>query len=696
MPVKKKTQSESVSARKATGPVDRRESVSMGSVYSPVKTNFRVWAPGADLVEVLLYTSGNPDECPRSHVAMRQEDGGFWYAEVRGDIKNTYYVYRVTRNDTERPGLKNMKPSFMLATDPYAKALGVNGKKGMVLCLEETDPPGFRTHAKPPLAAPTDSVIYELHVRDLSIHPHSGIKHRGKYAGLAERGTVNTDPEFFYRGKAVTTGLDHIRELGITHIHLLPVCDFGSVDEAKSMFAEDVPAGPKNSVDRKTKFSAEYNWGYDPENYNAPEGSYSTDPFDGAVRIREFKSMVQALHEAGIRVIMDVVYNHVYSSGESNFEILAPGYFFRMNADGTFSNGSGCGNETASEREMMRKFMVESVCYWADEYRIDGFRFDLMGLHDIETMNIIRWELDKIDPSIIMYGEGWAAEDSPLAEDLRALKKNGRRLNERIGLFSDDMRDGIRGSVVIEDDTGFVNGYGKRAEDIKFGIVAAVEHPQVDIEKVHYSKNFWAGEPFRCINYASSHDDHCLWDKLKLSAAGSGDDELVALNKLSAAIVLSSQGIPFFLAGEEMARTKGGVKNSFKSPDSVNMLDWDRKASFMDLTEYYRGLILLRKTYRAFTLRSSEEIRKRLRFFETDQGIVYGLNGEGLPPPVAGSPYSRFIVIFNPSVKEMKFSLSEGRWDLLVNGRSAGILPLDRLEERAVVPGTSAFVLGKM
>ncbi|MDR1654797.1 MAG: type I pullulanase [Treponema sp.] len=654
----------------------RFESAPMGSAYSPLKTSFRVWAPGADSVEVLLYASGNPDECPRSHAAMKREDGGFWYAEVGGDIKNTYYVYRVTRNGTESPGAKSTKQSCMLATDPYAKALGVNGKRGMVLCLEETDPPGFRIHAKPPLAAPTDSVIYEAHVRDLSMHPHSGIKHRGKYAGLAERGTVNAGPEFFYQGKAVTTGLDHIRELGITHIHLLPVYDFGSVDEAKSI--------------------SEYNWGYDPENYNAPEGSYSTDPFDGAVRIREFKTMVQTLHEEGIRVIMDVVYNHVYSAGESNFEILAPGYFFRMNADGTFSNGSGCGNETASEREMMRKFMVESLRYWADEYRIDGFRFDLMGLHDIETMNIIRWELDKIDPSIIMYGEGWAAEDSPLAEDLRALKKNGRRLNERIGFFSDDMRDGIRGSVMIGDDTGFVNGCGKRAEDIKFGIVAAVEHPQVDIEKVRYSKDFWAGEPSRCINYASSHDDHCLWDKLKLSAAGSGDDELLALNKLSAAIVLSSQGIPFFLAGEEMARTKGGVKNSFKSPDSVNMLDWDRKAAFMDLWEYYRGLILLRKTYRAFTLRSSQEIRKRLRFFETDQGIAYSLNGEGFPPPAAGSPYSRFIVIFNPSVNEMKFSLRGGRWDLLVNGRSAGIRPLDRLKGRTAFPGTSAFVLGKV
>jgi pullulanase len=654
----------------------RCEPVSMGSVYSPAKTSFRVWAPGADSVEVLLYTSGKSDECPYAHIAMRREDGGFWYAEAGGDIKNTYYVYGVTRNDNESLNSKDMKRSFMQATDPYAKALGVNGKRGMVLCLEETDPPGFRTHAKPPLAAPTDSVIYELHVRDLSMHPHSGIKHRGKYAGLAEKGTVNAGPEFFYRGKAVTTGLDHIRDLGITHIHLLPVHDFGSVDEAC--------------------ISAEYNWGYDPENYNAPEGSYSTDPFDGAVRIREFKTMVQALHEEGIRVIMDVVYNHVYSAGESNFEILAPGYFFRMNADGTFSNGSGCGNETASEREMMRKFMVESLCYWADEYRIDGFRFDLMGLHDIETMNIIRWELDKIDPSIIMYGEGWAAEDSPLAEDLRSLKKNGRRLNERIGLFSDDMRDGIRGSVTIENDTGFVNGCGKRAEDIKFGIVAAVEHPQVDIEKVHYSKGFWAGEPSRCVNYASSHDDLCLWDKLKLSGSSLGDDELVALNKLSAAIVLSSQGIPFFLAGEEMARTKGGVKNSFKSPDSVNMLDWDRKAAFMDLTEYYRGLILLRKTYRAFTLRSSAEIRRRLWFYETDWGIAYSLNGEGLPPPAAGSPYSRFIVILNPSVKEMKFSLGEGRWDLLVNGRSAGIRPLDRLEGSAAVPGTSAFIVGKI
>jgi pullulanase len=610
---------------------------------------------------------------------MAKGETGVWSAGVRGDLKNVYYLYRVTRHGMVRP-----------AMDPYAKAAGVNGERAMVINLGETDPPGFREHPLPPLEAATDAVIYELHIRDLSMHPHSGIRRRGKFLGLTEGGTKNAE--------GLSTGLDHIRELGVTHLHLLPCFDYKTVDESEAGAADP---------------GVQFNWGYDPQNYNVPEGSYSANPRDGAVRVREFKTMVQALHAAGLRVVMDVVYNHVYSAEDFSFNALVPGYFFRTRRDGSYADGSACGNETASERPMVRKFILDSVLYWAREYRIDGFRFDLMGLHDIDTMNLIRRELDRIDPSILLYGEGWIAGDSPLPAERRAVKANTPLFDGQIACFSDDIRDGIKGSVHFGTKGGFINGApepagsggagGSFEEDVKFGIAASVEHPGVDIGKVHYSHAFWAPSPSRTINYVSAHDNLSLWDKLAATNPAAGDEELLAMNKLAAAIVLTSQGIPFFQAGEEMARTKGGNENSFRSPDSVNMLDWDRKSRYAALAAYYRGLILLRKTYGAFRLRTAAHIRERLCFLPAEPGLIaYTLNndppGPFSPGPetgAGGGNYRLFTLAFNGRADEAELSIPAGGWDILVNGTAAGIKPLAGFGGGPLrIPAKTALVLG--
>ncbi|MDR2103049.1 MAG: type I pullulanase [Treponema sp.] len=647
----------------------------LGVFYTPAKTVFRVWSPAADKVEILFFKHGESPKGgrPFKRALLMREEKGIWSAEFRGRLKNLYYLYRVTRRGISR-----------LAVDPYARAVGVNGERGMVIDLAETDPPGFREHPLPAFDTAVDAVIYELHIRDLSMHPHSGISRRGKFLGLGEGGTKNAE--------GFSTGLDHIKELGVTHVHLLPSFDFKTIDESRTE--------PSNSA-------GSFNWGYDPQNYNVPEGSYSTNPRDGAVRIREFKAMVQALHKAGLRVVMDVVYNHVYSAEDSNFTVLAPGYFFRTGKDGKYSNGSACGNETASERPMVRKFILDSVLYWAREYRIDGFRFDLMGLHDIDTMNLIRRELNKIDPSILLYGEGWTAGDSPLPIERRAVKANAPLFDEGIACFSDDIRDGLKGSVFIETEGGFVNGDtpetpgsgrtgASSLEDVKFGIAGSVEHPGVEIGRVHYSRNFWAASPANTVNYASAHDNLTLWDKLLATNPRAGDEELKRMNKLAAALVLTSQGIPFFQAGEEMARTKGGDDNSFRSPDSVNMLDWDRKSQYIDLVEYYRGLIQLRKRYGVFRLRRAEDIRERLHFLSPGPGeapyrrfIAYSLENP------QDRVYPRFILLFNGSPEAREAAIPPGEWDLLVDGARAGIQPLAHISGAVVlVPAKTALIFG--
>ena len=478
-------------------------------------------------------------------------------------------------------------------------------------------------------------MLYEVHVRDFSIASNSGMKHKGKFLAFTERGTKDSSGD--------ATGIDHLKELGITHIHLLPVFDFASVDETKLN-------------------ENKYNWGYDPVNYNVPEGSYSTNPYNPVTRIREFKQMIQSLHQSGIRVIMDVVYNHTSKGKGSNLDLLAPGYFYRQNADSTWSNASGCGNETASERAMMRKFMIESVVYWATEYHVDGFRFDLMGIHDIETMNAIRAALDKIDPTIFMYGEGWTAAGSPLAEDKRAIKKNAKQL-DNIAVFSDDIRDALKGSWMHSQIPGFVSGIDSLEESVKFGIVGATQHDSIDYSKLIYSKEPYVNNPTQIINYVSCHDDMCLVDKLKASKpTDATDDELVRFNKLAQTIVFTAQGVPFIYAGEELYRNKKGIHNTYQSPDSINQIDWNSKSSYKDIFNYYKGLISLRKAHAAFRMPTQEMVQQHLKFVDMHTPNVVAFR---LTDHVNDEVWKEILVIYNGNRKAVPLQIPAGEWNLI-------------------------------
>ncbi|MEM9930303.1 MAG: type I pullulanase, partial [Bacteroidota bacterium] len=538
----------------------------LGVTYSPESTTFKLWSPAAQAARVNLYDSDKLDAKATKRLDMATEDGA-WSKVVEGDLDGTYYTFQIKKHGKWHEE----------ATDPYARAAGTNGLRGQVVNLADTNPEGWETDEAPPLAAPTDAVLYELHIRDVGLDPRSGITNKGKFLGLTERGTVTPQGD--------ATGLDHMVELGITHVHLLPSFDFMSVNEAQL----DVP---------------QFNWGYDPQNYNVPEGSYATDPSDGKVRIREFKQMVQALHAAGIRVIMDVVYNHTGRSEDSHFQKLIPDYFYRFNEDGSMSNASGCGNEIASDRPMVRKYIRESVEYWVKEYHIDGFRFDLMGIHDIPTMNDISRSLHAIDPSILIYGEGWTAGGSPLPDSLKALKVNTPELIN-IAAFSDDLRDGIKGSVFNHEEKGFVSGALGKEMSIKFGIVGSTEHPQIDYPAVNYSDAPWAKEPSQCINYVSCHDNHTLYDRLEISNKTDPRSRRAQMQRTALAIVLTSQGIPFLHAGSEMLRTKNGDENSYKSSDGVNMIKWGAKRSEKITFDYVKDLIELRKEHPAFRLGST-------------------------------------------------------------------------------------------
>jgi pullulanase len=622
----------------------------LGVTYSAEKTVFKIWAPAATAVKLRLYAAGDGGK-PTEIIQLNKAEQGIWATTVKRDVKNQYYTFQVKINDKwlqERP-------------DIYAKAVGVNGKRGMVADMRSTDPKNWSTDIKPVLKNFTDVIIYELHIRDLSVSPTSGIQHKGQFLGLTETGTKSPDGE--------STGLDHIKSLGVTHVHILPSFDFNSIDE--------------------TKPNEKYNWGYDPLNYNVPEGSYSTDPYDGNVRIHEFKQMVQALHANGLRVILDVVYNHT-SDTSSNFNQFVPGYFYRHTTKGAYSNGTGCGNETASERAMMRKYMIESVVYWAKEYHLDGFRFDLMGVHDIETMNGISAALHKIDPTIFIYGEGWTAGNSPLPEDLRAVKKNAYKL-DKIAVFSDDMRDGIKGGWSNLKEKGFVGGTAGNAESVKFGIVASTQHPQVDYSKVNDSKAPWAAEPYQTINYVSCHDDNTLFDRLKISNQDASEADLIKMDKLSNAIVLTSQGVSFLHAGEEMLRTKQGVANSFNSPDSINQLDWSRKAKYKAVFNYYKGLIALRKNHPAFRMPSTQMIQSHLNFLDIkDPNIIaYQISGNA-----NGDNWKNILVIFNGNTAEKKITLPGGNWTLAADENvinENGIRNIDAGE--TPLPATSAYIL---
>lgn len=623
----------------------------LGVTWSPQKTVFKIWAPTASAVKLRLYAAGDGGKALQT-LNLTKAQQGVWELTVDQDLKNQYYTLQTNINGRwlkERP-------------DMYAKAVGVNGKRGMVVDLASTNPKKWALDKKPAQKNFTDIIIYELHVRDLSMGPNSGIEHKGKFLGLAETKTKSPD--------GTTTGLDHIKSLGVTHVHLLPSFDYNSVDETK----------PEAS---------EYNWGYDPLNYNVPEGSYATDPYDGNVRIREFKKMVQTLHANGLRVILDVVYNHTCDTS-ANFNQFVPGYFYRHNANGSYSNATGCGNETASEKAMMRNYMIESVVYWAKEYHLDGFRFDLMGVHDIETMNAISAALHKVDPTIFIYGEGWTAGNSPLAEDLRAVKKNAYKL-DKVAVFSDDIRDGLRGGWSDVKSKGFVSGAPDMAQSVKFGIVGSVQHPQIDYTKVNYSKAPWAAEPYQTITYVSCHDDNTLWDRLKIANPDVSEAELIRMDKLANTIVFTSQGVAFLHAGEEMLRTKNGVANSYKSPDAINELDWGRKAKYKEVFNYYKSLIALRKHHPAFRMPSAQMIREHLKFLDTNNSnlIAYQISGNA-----NGDNWRNIMVILNGNTTDTKFNLPGGMWRLAVDGKTIDEKSMKAVTGGTIVlPATSAYVL---
>lgn len=591
--------------------------------YAPEATQFTLWAPTADEVRLMLYEAGEGGHAYET-VSMERAEEGTWKTKVEKDLKGNFYTFNVKidgkwQGDT--PGIN-------------AKAVGVNGKRAAIIDLRETDPEGWAEDKRPPLASPADIIIYEVHHRDFSVHPSSGIEHKGKFLAMTETGTKNPG--------GMATGIDHLKELGVTHVHILPSYDYASVDETR--------------LDEN-----KYNWGYDPLNYNVPEGSYSTDPYRPEVRIREFKQMVQALHKAGIRVVLDVVYNHTFNTAESNFERTVPGYFYRQRPDGTLADASACGNETASNRPMMRKYMIESVLYWINEYHIDGFRFDLMGIHDIETMNEIRKAASAVDPTIFIYGEGWAASAPQMPEDSLAMKANTYKM-PGIAAFSDEMRDALRGPFNNNEQGAFLAGLPGGEESIKFGIAGAVKHPQINNDSVNYSKAPWAGQPTQMISYVSCHDDMCLVDRLKASVPGITPEELVRLDKLAQTAVFTSQGVPFIYAGEEVMRDKKGVHNSYQSPDSINAIDWDRKTLNADAFAYYKGLIQLRRNHPAFRLGDAELVRKHLEFLpvEGTNLVAYRLKDHA-----GGDTWKDIIVVLNARREVASLSVPEGKYTVV-------------------------------
>lgn len=596
----------------------------LGITWTPEKTFVKIWAPTATAVELRLYKDGVMGDT--FHKTNLQSVGlGVWSTVLIGDYVGKFYTFRINDGDwlAETP-------------DIYARCVGVNGGRGMIFDPQKTNPANWDKDKGPLYRSFTDAIIYETHIRDFSIAENSGIKNKGKYLGFTEEDTKTKS--------GIVTGLAHLKELGITHVHLLPVSDYFTVDEEKPL--------------------EKYNWGYDPQHFNAPEGSYSTNPYDGTVRIKEFKNLVKSLHDNGIGVFIDVVYNHTYFAKESVFNQTVPGYFYRQKNDGSFSNASGCGNEIASERSMVRKYIVDSLKYWAKEYHIDGFRFDLMGIYDLETMKIIREELDKINTGLFLYGEGWAADYSPMPENLRAVKSNISQLS-RIAAFNDDFRDALKGNHGLKKSKGFVSGLELREEAVKFGVIAATGHPQIVYDYVETSKHPWAAEPDQCINYVSCHDNYTLWDKLKMTLSKAPADDLRKMVKLAGALILTSQGVPFLHAGIEFCRTKNGDGNSYKSPDSVNQLDWDRKEQYSDVFQYFRKLIQLRKNHPAFRMKTSGEISDYLNFCTQYQlGVVsYCIQGKEV-----GDLWKRIILHFNGRNTEASVTLPEGRFKIVAQG----------------------------
>lgn len=584
-------------------------------------THFRLWSPKATNARVNLYNEGKGGK-PYSTLDMTfHPENGTWTAGVPEQLYGKFYTFQIEYDGKwkdETPGV-------------WAKAVGINGKRGAIIDFAATNPQGWETDKGPVVNSFNDVIVYEMHHRDLSMHPSSGIRNKGKFLALTEEGTVTPLGE--------KTGIDHLKELGVTHVHILPSYDYNSVDE------ENLAANV-------------YNWGYDPLNYNAPEGSYSTNPEVPEVRIKEMKEMIKSLHDNGIGVIMDVVYNHTAENDGSNFSLTAPGYYYRHREDGSYSDASGCGNETASDLQQMSDYIVNSVKYWADEYHIDGFRFDLMAIHDTETMNRVAKELKEINPSIFVYGEGWTAGDSPLAVERRALKENVSKM-EDIAVFSDDLRDAVKGHYTNAADRGFATGKPGLEETVKIGIVAATEHPQIDYSKGNNSKFAYASSPEMIVNYVSCHDDLCLTDKLHHSMEGEPEENMLEAAKLAQTIVFTSQGTPFMFAGEEIFRDKKGVHNSYNRPDSINAIDWANKTKYRPQFDYYKELISLRKAHPAFRMTTAEDIANNLVFDEVARPnlISYSLLNNA-----NGDEWNEIKVVFNGASEPQETEVAEGNW----------------------------------
>ena len=614
--------------------------------YSPRETVFKLFAPTDATCVVVV----DEDSIP-----MTLQDS-IWAATLKGDQKGKTYQFVV--NGQASPGV-------------FAKAVTVNGEKGVIMEMSDTDPEGWKDdqHVVRPFQ---DNIIYEMHHRDFSI-ARPDAKHPGKFLALTEPWAIQ-----------------HLKDLGVNAIHILPSYDYGSVDETRL----DEP---------------QYNWGYDPVNYNVPEGGYATDPYDPICRIREFKQMVQALHKAGISVVLDVVYNHTYDIEHSNFQKTYPDYYYRRapsnspkggekgtvhpplggTEGGSYSNGSGCGNETASDKPMMRKFMMESVRYWIKEYHIDGFRFDLMGVHDIETMNAIRQMVDEIDPAIFIYGEGWSAGACALPNEQLGMKANIQQM-PRIAAFSDEIRDALRGPFSDDTKGGFLAGVPDCEESLKFGIAGAIQHPQVDMSKVNYSQKPWAAEPTQMISYVSCHDDMCLVDRLKASVPGIKGDELIRLDLLAQTAVFTSQGVPFMLSGEELLRDKKGVHNSYESPDSINHLEWSNLQRYPQVFEYYKSLIALRKHHPAFRLGSADLVRKHLEFLKAPrQVIAFHLKDlQGI------DDWQQVIVILNASKQSQPIAIPQGNYTIVCKDGRIDEQGLGTLKDKTItVAPQSALII---
>ena len=630
----------------------------LGAVYFADRTVFKTWSPYATGVYLNLYLDGEGENLIET-VPMELMSHGVWYVELMYHAEDIYYTFTYEFDNRKR----------FETIDIYAHACGVNGQRGYLVDMKRTDPPGWEETPRPVCKSPCDAVVYECHVRDFSIDASSGAApgDRGRFTAFTKEGT---------RYHNVTTGLDHLKELGITHVQLLPVFDYATVDESKP-------------------YKAQYNWGYDPMNYNCLEGSYSSDAFDPCARIREFKQLVQTLHRNGIGVIMDVVYNHTYYTEESAFQKSFPDYYYRLDRSGRLSNGSGCGNETASEHAMYRKYMIESLKFLATEYKLDGFRFDLMGLHDIETVNIIRDELNKFDPPLLMYGEGWTGGESPLPSDKLAYKWNSYSFG-RVGLFNDNIRDAIKGGTFNPYDIGYISGNRNAWAVLRRGLAGSVKHWQLN----NAQEACWAVSPAQAVNYIEAHDNHTLWDKLSICAKHFSREERIRMDKLGAALFILAQGMPFIQLGQDFLRSKPRVPkkgepvnevtvvdhNSYNSPDSTNSIKWNEKAENIDVFNYYKALIRLRRNNPLFRMRTTEDVEHHMFFYDTGDCnfIAYRLQDE----------HDMLIAVFNPYIDERHFLLPEGRFYIRLNEQ--GKMNKFPIGGDVVIPPISAMVFKKI